>query len=298
MEVQQPAITVFQEAPPHVNEFRRIIKVMFSRWVVIIGTVIILAVIISAIFAPWLAPYPPAKIDMANALLPPSSQHLLGTDPIGRDTLSRMIYGSRVALMVGVVATGVATSIGVTLGIIAGYFGGISYVIIMRCIDTLMAFPIILLSLVLSVLLGGGLVNIMIAVGIGMSATYARVMCATTLTIKESDYILAARTIGAKDWQIMLRHILLNSFPPMIVLITINMGGAIMIEAALSFLGVGIAPPGAAWGSMVTDGYNFLLDRPTLALTPGIAILLVVFAFNMVGDGLRDALDPRLRGTV
>jgi peptide/nickel transport system permease protein len=298
MELETPTSGILLEAPPHVTEFRRVIKVMFSRWVVIVGIVIIMATIIAAIFSPWLAPYPPNEINMKDALLPPSTQHLLGTDPVGRDTLSRIFYGSRVALLVGIVATSVAASIGITLGMIAGYFGGAIYTVIMRCVDTLMAFPIILLSLVLSVLLGGGIVNIMVAVGIGMSATYARVMCATALTVRESDYILAARTIGTQPLQIILRHVLLNSFPPMIVLLTINMGGAIMIEAALSFLGVGIAPPAAAWGSMVTDGYSFLITRPVLALAPGIAILLVVFAFNMVGDGLRDALDPRLRGTV
>jgi peptide/nickel transport system permease protein len=289
---------LFSASKPHVSEFRRIMKVLFSRWVVIFGMAVIFLTIISAAFAPWVAPYNPNMIDMPNALEAPNHAHLLGTDALGRDTLSRMIYGAQVALLVGLVATGVAATIGVTLGLIAGYYGGMTYAIIMRLIDTLMAFPIILLSLVLSVLLGGGLVNIMIAVGIGLSATYARVMCGSVLSVRENEYILAARTIGEKDLRIMFRHVLLNSFPPMIVLMTINMGGAIMIEAALSFLGVGIAPPGAAWGSMVTDGYKYLLTRPTLALTPGIAILLVVFAFNMVGDGLRDALDPRLRGTV
>ncbi|HUT67430.1 MAG TPA: ABC transporter permease [Dehalococcoidales bacterium] len=298
MELKDTTDKTFSEAPPRTSEFRRIIKVLFRRWVVVFGMVIILLTIIAAAFAPWLAPYDPNEINMTNALLAPNREHLLGTDPLGRDTLSRIIFGSQVALMVGLVATGVAASIGVTLGLVAGYFGGITYAVIMRFIDTLMAFPIILLSLVLAVLLGGGLVNIMIAVGIGLSATYARVMCATVLSVRETEYILAARTIGAKDLQIMLRHILLNCFSPMIVLITINMGGAIMIEASLSYLGVGIAPPGAAWGSMVTDGYRYLLTRPTLALVPGIAIMLVIYAFNMVGDGLRDALDPRLRGTV
>jgi ABC-type dipeptide/oligopeptide/nickel transport system permease subunit len=209
-----------------------------------------------------------------------------------------MIYGARVALLVGLIATAVAASVGMTMGLVAGYFGGIAYIVIMRLIDALMAFPIILLSLVLSVLLGGGLINIMIAVGIGLSVSYARVMCGTVLSIKENDYILSARSNAASDLRIMLRHILPNSFPPMIVLITINMGGAIMIEAALSYLGVGIAPPGAAWGSMVTDGYRYIVTHPTLALVPGLAIMLVVFSFNMVGDGLRDALDPRLRGVL
>jgi ABC-type dipeptide/oligopeptide/nickel transport system permease subunit len=282
--------------PPRVAEYRRIVRVLLRRQVVVFGLIVITALIVAAIFAPLLAPYGPYKTDMENALLQPNREHLLGTDALGRDSLSRMIYGARVALLVGLMATAVAASVGMTMGLVAGYFGGIAYIVIMRVIDALMAFPIILLSLVLSVLLGGGITNIMIAVGIGLSASYARVMCGTVLSIKENDYILSARSNAASDLRIMLRHILPNSFPPMIVLITINMGGAIMIEAALSYLGVGIAPPGAAWGSMVTDGYRYIVTHPTLALVPGLAIMLVVFSFNMVGDGLRDALDPRLRG--
>jgi ABC-type dipeptide/oligopeptide/nickel transport system permease subunit len=283
---------------PRIAEYRRIVRVLLRRQVVVFGLIVITILIIAAIFAPLLAPYDPNKTDMENALLQPNREHLLGTDALGRDTLSRLIYGARVALLVGLIATAVAASVGMTMGLVAGYFGGIAYMVIMRLIDTLMAFPIILLSLVLSVLLGGGLTNIMIAVGIGLSASYARVMCGSVLSIKENDYILSARSNAASDLRIMLRHILPNSFPPMIVLVTINMGGAIMIEAALSYLGVGIAPPGAAWGSMVTDGYRYLLTHPTLALVPGLAIMLVVFSFNMVGDGLRDALDPRLRGVL
>jgi ABC-type dipeptide/oligopeptide/nickel transport system permease subunit len=298
MEISDTAHKESPGVPPRIAEYRRIVRVLLRRQVVVFGLIIITALIITAIFAPLLAPYDPYKTDMENALLQPSREHLLGTDALGRDSLSRLIYGARVALLVGLIATAVAASVGMTMGLVAGYFGGIAYTVIMRLIDALMAFPIILLSLVLSVLLGGGLTNIMIAVGIGLSVSYARVMCGSVLSIKENDYILSARSNAASDLRIMLRHILPNSFPPMIVLVTINMGGAIMIEAALSYLGVGIAPPGAAWGSMVTDGYRYLLTHPTLALVPGLAIMLVVFSFNMVGDGLRDALDPRLRGVL
>jgi peptide/nickel transport system permease protein len=296
MKINDTAHKEFSGVPPRIAEYRRMIRVLLRRQVVVFGLIVITALIVTAIFAPLLAPYDPYKTDMENALLQPNREHLLGTDALGRDSLSRMIYGARVALLVGLMATAVAASVGMTMGLVAGYFGGIAYTVIMRLIDALMAFPMILLSLVLSVLLGGGLTNIMIAVGIGLSASYARVMCGTVLSIKEHDYILSARSNAASDLRIMLRHILPNSFPPMIVLITINMGGAIMIEAALSYLGVGIAPPGAAWGSMVTDGYRYIVTLPTLALVPGLAIMLVVFSFNMVGDGLRDALDPRLRG--
>jgi peptide/nickel transport system permease protein len=298
MEINDTARKESLGVPPRITEYRRIVRVLLRRQVVVFGLIVITILIIAAIFAPMLAPYDPNKTDMENALLQPNREHLLGTDALGRDTLSRLIYGARVALLVGLIATAVAASVGMTMGLVAGYFGGIAYTVIMRLIDALMAFPIILLSLVLSVLLGGGLTNIMIAVGIGLSVSYARVMCGTVLSIKENDYILSARSNAASDLRIMLRHILPNSFPPMIVLITINMGGAIMIEAALSYLGVGIAPPGAAWGSMVTDGYRYVMTHPTLALVPGLAIMLVVFSFNMVGDGLRDALDPRLRGVL
>jgi peptide/nickel transport system permease protein len=298
MEINDTARKESLGVPPRIAEYRRIVRVLLRRQVVVFGLIVITILIIAAIFAPLLAPYNPYKTDMENALLQPNREHLLGTDALGRDSLSRMIYGARVALLVGLMATAVAASVGMTMGLVAGYFGGIAYTVIMRLIDALMAFPIILLSLVLSVLLGGGITNIMIAVGIGLSASYARVMCGSVLSIKENDYILSARSNAASDLRIMLRHVLPNSFPPMIVLITINMGGAIMIEAALSYLGVGIAPPGAAWGSMVTDGYRYILTHPTLALVPGLAIMLVVFSFNMVGDGLRDALDPRLRGVL
>ncbi len=288
----------FSEVRPRVAEFRRFIRIMGGRWVVIFGTIIIVILIITAAFAPQIAPYDPNKPDLPNRLLKPCREHLLGTDSMGRDTLSRIIFGGRIALSVGVVATSIAAMIGITLGLIAGYLGGILSVIIMRLVDSLMAFPIIVMSLVLAVVLGGGLTNIMIAVGIGLSSTYARVMCATVLSVKENEYIEAARAMGASNMRIMINHVFMNCFPPILVVITMNMGTAIMIEAALSYLGVGVAPPTAAWGSLVTEGYRYLMTNPTLALSPGIAIMLVVFSFNMVGDGLRDALDPRLRGTI
>jgi peptide/nickel transport system permease protein len=288
----------FTKVPPRTGELRRVIRVLLGRWVVVFGLVVILATIIAAIFAPQLAPYNPYEVNLKQTLAQPSGEHLLGTDALGRDTLSRLIYGARTALLVGVVAVGIAALIGMTLGLLAGYYGGWVHAVIMRFVDALMAFPLLVTALVLAVLLGGGLRNIMIAVGFGLSATYARVMCALALSSKENDYVLASRASGASHRRIMLRHILPNCFPPMIVLITLQLGGAIIIEASLSYLGVGIESPGAAWGSMVADGYQYLLSHPVLALVPGVAIMLVVYAFNMVGDGLRDALDPRLRGTL
>jgi len=285
-------------ARPRLSEFRRITKVMFSRWVVVGGTFIILALIATAIFAPLIAPYGSNEQDLNNILAQPSKSHLLGTDELGRDLITRVIYGSRISLLVGAVAVTIAGVIGMGLGLVAGYLGGWTNTIIMRFIDGLLALPPLVLMLAIASVLGGGLINVLIALGIGMMPTYCRLMCGQVITLKESDYITAARVIGANDLRIMFRHLLPNSFPPLFVLITINLGTAIMMEASLSFLGVGITPPTATWGAMVSSGYRFLLTNPIISFTPGIAILLVVLSFNMAGDGLRDALDPRLRGMI
>jgi peptide/nickel transport system permease protein len=289
---------VITNTPPKVNEFRRFIRVMFSRWLVIFGFIIILITIIAAIFAPLVAPYDPNLPDMKNALQGPSLKHLLGTDELGRDTLSRIIYGTRTSLLIGITAIFLAATTGMVLGLIAGYFGGFTYMFIMRFIDALMAFPMILLALVIAAFLGGGLTNIVIAIGFSMTAVYCRLMCGQVLTIRENDYIKAERALGASDLRIMFFHVLPNTLPTLIVMVTLQMGGAILAEAGLSFLGVGLAPPNAAWGAMVNDGYRYLLTLPMLSFAPGLAIMLVVFSFNMVGDGLRDALDPRLRGMI
>jgi len=288
----------FIEAPSRVSELKRFTRVFFSRGVVIFGLVVIIMLIITAIFAPWIAPYNPYEVNVKQVLQPPSSAHLLGTDSLGRDTLSRIIYGTRTSLMVGLVAIGMAAAIGMSLGLIAAYFGGTTYAVIMRLIDMLMAFPMILLALAIAALLGGGLTNVVIAIGVALIPSYARLMCGQALSVKENDYILAGRALGASNTRIMLRHIAPNCFPPLIVLMTMEIGHAILAEAGLSFLGIGIDPPGAAWGAMVNMGYQHLLTNPVLSFAPGVAIMLVVFAFNMVGDGLRDALDPRLRGTL
>jgi peptide/nickel transport system permease protein len=294
--VNQSGPESFIEAPPRVSEFRRIIKVFIVRKVALFGLIIIAAFLVTAAFAPQIAPYDPYKNNLSDSLLQPSRAHLLGTDSLGRDTLSRIIFGTRTALMVGVISLFIASALGVSLGLVAGFFGGLTYTIIMRFIDSLMSFPMILLALVLAALLGGGIRNVMIAIGIALMSVYARLMCGQVLTMKQNDYIVASHAIGASNMRIMWRHLFPNCFPPLIVLVTMQMGSAILAEAGLSFLGIGIAPPGAAWGAMVSNGYNFLLTHPWISIAPGVAIMLVVFSFNMVGDGLRDALDPRLRG--
>jgi ABC-type dipeptide/oligopeptide/nickel transport system permease subunit len=284
--------------PPLVSEFERFRRVFLGRKVVVFGLIIIIFLILSAVFAPLLAPYDPYRVNLNAQLLQPNREYLLGTDDVGRDVLSRIIYGTRTSLLVGIVSVGIAASIGMTLGLLAGYFGGITYTVIMRLMDAMMSLPMILLALVIASILGGGLKNVMIALGIGLIPGYARLMCGQTLSIKENEYVIAGRAIGASNQRIMFRHILPNSFPPLMVMMTMMLGMAILSEAGLSFLGVGIQPPGAAWGSMVSEGYKYLMTNPILSFAPGIAIMLVVFAFNMIGDGLRDALDPRLRGTI
>jgi peptide/nickel transport system permease protein/oligopeptide transport system permease protein len=288
----------FTEVQHRISEFRRLSRVFLGRKVAVFGLIIILALIITAIFAPLIATHDPFKINLGQRLLQPCREHLLGTDALGRDTLSRVIYGTRTSLAVGVIAVGLGALIGMTLGLIAGYFGGIVYAVTMRFVDALMSFPMILLAFIIAGALGGGLKNVILALCIGLVPVYARLMCAQVLSVKENDYVMASRSFGANDLSIMLRHVLPNCFPPLIVLITMMLGMSILAEAGLSFLGVGIAPPNAAWGAMVTDGYKYLLTNPVLSFAPGLAIMMVVFAFNMVGDGLRDALDPRLRGTL
>ena len=296
--VSEIAVSGINEAPPRVSEWRRFRRVFFSRGVVIFGLVVIIALVLVAIFAPLIAPYDPYKTNLSAALQGPSHTHLLGTDSLGRDTLSRIIYGTRTSLEIGLMVVAIASLVGMTLGILAGYYGGWTYTIIMRFIDALMSFPMILLALVIASLLGSGMKNVIIALSISLMPSYARMMCGQVLSVKQNDYILASRSMGSDDWRVMLRHVFLNCIPPLIILMTMMLGSTILAEASLSFLGIGVRPPTPAWGSMVNDGRDYLLTLPILSFAPGLTIMLVVFAFNMVGDGLRDALDPRLRGTL
>jgi peptide/nickel transport system permease protein len=288
--------TASAQVPPRINERRRFIKVFLGRKMVAFGLAILLLVFIAGIFANWLAPYDPYKADLRSSLSQPGKTHLLGTDNVGRDTLSRIIYGARTALEVSFVTVFLSALIGVTLGMLSGYYGGITGMIIMRSMDALMCFPLIMLALLVSTVLGGGMKNVIIALTVASIPLFARVTNGLSLSIKENDYVLAERSIGSGNLRIIFSHILKNSVAPIIVLVTMQLGNLILAEAGLSFLGIGIKAPQAAWGSMVNDGYKYLVKNPVLSLTPGVAIMLVVFAFNMVGDGLRDALDPRLRG--
>lgn len=298
MTEQKDTINVKMEVPPRVRESRRFFRVFLSRGVVVFGLIVVILFVVTALFGPLFAPYDPVKIKPVERLQSPNAQHWLGTDEFGRDMLSRLIHGAGNSLMVGVVALGIAAGIGIIAGMIAGYLGGWAYAIIMRIVDALMSFPMILLALIIAGLLGQGLGNVMIALGIALIPAYARLMCGQVMSIRENDYIMAGRAMGVSHWRQMFRHILPNAFPPLIVLVTMQIGAAILAEAGLSYLGIGITPPDPSWGAMVNDGFSFLLTNPLLSFIPGVAIMLVVFAFSMVGDGLRDALDPRLRGTL
>jgi ABC-type dipeptide/oligopeptide/nickel transport system permease subunit len=257
------------EAPPRVNEMRRFLKVFLGRPVVVVGLIILLVLLFTAAFPGIIAPHEPDMHNLRAVLQQPGPDHLLGTDSLGRDLLSRIVYGARTAVIVGFLALLMSAALGMTLGLAAGYLGGLVYTIIMRFIDALMAFPAMLLALTIVALLGGGMHMVIVALGIGMMSGYARVMCAQAISIKENDYVLAARSVGANSFRTMLRHVLPNAFPPMIVMMTIMIGGTILAEAGLSYLGIGIKEPTVAWGSMVNDGYKYLLTHPLLSIAPG-----------------------------
>ena len=259
------------------------------------SAVVILLFILAAILAPVLTPYTFDGMDLLNRLAPPSREHLLGTDEAGRDVLTRMLYGSRVSLLVGIVPTVISMLAGAILGIIAGYNGGRTDAIIMRIADIMLAFPSMFLAMVIMYTLGDGMINIFLALALVNWASVARIVRAETLKLKETEFVEAARSIGVKKMAIMFRHILPNCIPSLIVLFTLNIPSAILSESSLSFLGIGIKAPQASWGLMVNAGRQFLYSQPWLSLSPSVAIMLIVLAFNFLGDGLRDVLDPHLK---
>ncbi len=287
-----------EESSPKHSRLNRFFRVLFKRKIVLVSAVTVVVIVFSAVFAPLVAPYDPYEPNFLARLQKPSWQHPLGTDSLGRDTLTRIIYGSRASLQVGFMAVFVASSIGMVLGLVAGYFGGIINTIIMRSIDALMSIPMMVLALAIASLLGGGLLNVIIALGVAMVPAYARVVCAQALSVKQNDYVTAFRSIGASHLRTLMLRVAPNCLPPLFIVMTMQMGIAILVEAGLSFLGVGISDPEASWGSMVSEGYAYLYEAPFLSFAPGIAIILIVFSFNMIGDGLRDALDPKLRGVI
>jgi peptide/nickel transport system permease protein len=261
----------------------------------IIGLVILILLALMGIFAPWLAPAEPNVMVPRDALQAPSAQYPFGTDQFGRDILSRIMHGARLSFQVGFIAVSIAFVCGVTLGLLAGYYGRWVDTIIGIWIDIMLAFPGILLALAIVAILGPSLLNLMIAVGIAAVPTYTRLVRGAVLATRQLQYIEAARVIGAHDRSIMFRHILPNVLAPVIVLATLGIGGAILVGAALSFLGLGAKPPTPEWGAMLSSGRNFLQQAWWITFFPGLAIMITVLSINLLGDGLRDALDPRLK---
>lgn len=264
-----------------------------------LGGAILLALILTAIFAPWIAPHDPQETSVALQYAPPGSARILGGDQLGRDVLSRLIYGARISLSVGLLSVGIGVTAGTLIGIFSAYAGGTVDLVVQRLVDALMAFPPIILALGLMAALGASMNNVVIALVVILLPGTTRVIRSQTLSIKELDYVLSARASSAGSVRIMLRHILPNVAATYIVLSTITLGFAIVVEAALSFLGVGIPPDVPTWGGMLTLGASrYINTAPWLAIFPGIAITLVVFAINLLGDALRDVLDPKLRGGI
>lgn len=260
------------------------------------GLVLILIFMLMAVCAPLIAPYDPYRIDENAVLSPPSVEHPLGTDSFGRDVLSRMVYGARISFKVGLISVGIALTAGVVIGAVAGYYGRWVDTALSRVIDILFSFPDILLALVIMAVLGASLTNVMIAIGIVYTPIFARITRGTVLEIKESLFIDAARVLGAGRLTILRRHILPNAMAPIIVQTTLSLAFAILAEAALSFIGLGVEPDTPSWGIMLNEGKDWMEAAWWIAVFPGLAITLAVLGFNVLGDGLRDALDPRLKG--
>ncbi len=277
------------------SQLLAVLKALSRNKMAILGLIILILLLVTGIFADVIAPYDYAKQDLANAFQHPNAQHIFGTDEFGRDIFSRIVYGARMSLLVGFVSVGIAVIIGGALGAIAGYYGKRVDNVIMRLMDVLLAVPQTLLAIAIVAALGTGLVNLMIAVGISSVPTYARIVRASVLTIREEEYIEAARASGTKNSKIIIKHILPNCVAPVIVQVTLGIAGAILTAAGMSFIGLGIQPPNPEWGNMLSTGRDYIRGYAYMTMFPGLAIVITVLSLNLLGDGLRDALDPKLR---
>ncbi|WNC16441.1 nickel transporter permease [Brevibacillus brevis] len=284
-----------QTAPARAGRWRTFYRKLSKNKLAMVGGFIVLFYIAIALLAPLIAPHDPYAIDLAGKLKPPSSEHWMGTDDKGRDVLSRLLYGTRLSMSVGFVAVFIGAFFGIILGLLSGYYGKWVDTVISRVIDVLLAFPGILLSLAIVSALGPSLFNVMIAVGVFSIPVFARIVRGSTLTVKKLEYIDAIRSLGANDFTILFKHIFPNILSPIIVQATMRLATAILSAAGLSFLGLGAQPPLPEWGAMLSNGRDFLFTAPYLAMFPGLAISTLVLGFNIFGDGLRDALDPRMK---
>jgi peptide/nickel transport system permease protein len=281
-----------RRAPTGLATLLRAFNANKASW---IGLAIVALVVAAALFAPLLAPYDPLEQDVLDRLKPPTADHLLGTDYYGRDTLSRLLYGARVSLVISLSATLIAMAAGAAIGMLAGWRGGRFDAITMQAMDMLLAFPSLILGLMLVAMLGPSMLNIIAAIALTSLPTFARIARAPTIAMKGRDFIEACRTLGFSDTRILCGHILPNIFPEILVMATLWLANAIRTEASLAFIGLGLKPPTPTWGGMIREGFENILDSPWLAVTPSLAVLIVVFAVNLLGDGLRDAIDPKLR---
>ena len=270
----------------------RVLRNPLALW----GFVIIASVLAFALLAPLLAPYDPDAINVKSILLPPSTAHLMGTDSLGRDVFSRMLYGARISLLVGFVAVGIATVIGVILGAISGYYRGWVDVLIMRLVDVMLSIPTFFLILAVIAFLTPSIWNIMIVIGLTSWMGVTRLVRAEFLSLREREFVLASATLGARDHRLIFRHLLPNSLTPVIVSFVLGVASAVLVESGLSFLGLGVQPPQASWGNILTEGKEYIQFAWWLSFFPGMAILLTVLGYNLLGEGLRDALDPRNNG--
>jgi peptide/nickel transport system permease protein len=290
-----PALTIADKADELESPARRALRRLFKRKGAVIGLVVVATFILLALFAPFVAPYDPIATSWTMVRKAPSAQHWFGTDDLGRDVLSRVMYGARASLMAGAISVGIALSIGVPLGLLSGYRGGFIDALISRITDAMLACPFLILAIALAAFLGPSLSDAMIAIGISATPIFIRLTRGQVMVVKVEDYVEAARAMGNPRWRIALFHILPNIMPPLLVQATLSIAAAIIAEAALSFLGLGQQPPAPSWGSMLNAAQRFLTNAPWMAIWPGLAIFLVVLSLNLVGDGLRDALDPRAR---
>lgn len=270
---------------------RRALSARFALF----GAIVVIAVLLMALCAPLISPYDPIKQDLGIALATPSLVHLLGTDNNGRDVLTRVIWGTRISLIAGLTSVAIGVIAGSVLGLMAGYWGGPIDDLLMRLVDAVLSFPALVLALALGAVLGAGLSGVLVALGVVYTPTFARLMRGQVLTIRTREYVHAARLLGGRDWWILARHVLPNTATPIVVQASLSIGFAILAEASLSFLGLGVQPPDPAWGSMINAGRGYLQQAPWMVFGPGAALFLTVLALNFVGDGIRDALDPRTR---
>ncbi|MEM7129393.1 MAG: ABC transporter permease [Chloroflexota bacterium] len=291
---RQPQQLAIMDANPR-SQLSIVMRQLLRNRAALVGAIIVILEIFIAMFAPYIAPYDPIEQTIYDALQAPSSKYLLGTDEVGRDILSRILHGTSISLRVGLISVGIGALLGVFLGLIAGYYGGHVDNFILRLMDIWLAFPGILLALAIIAVLGPSLFNVMIAVGLSATPTYVRVTRGSVLSLREMEYVLSARAVGCRGFQIMGRHIFPNVLPAIIVLSTLGVASAILTAAALSFIGLGAQPPTPEWGAMLTMGRQFIRQAWWVTTFPGLAIMITVLGINLLGDGLRDALDPRLR---